>query len=78
MGNWARSGGNWKAAAYVGGACALHDPEGEIGGPAMAELLRHYAREHWHGVSTTADFRAAAQGAAGKDLGSFWRKHGIR
>ncbi|MET8678576.1 M1 family metallopeptidase [Streptomyces sp. NPDC004647] len=80
MGNWARSGGSWKAAAYVGGACALHDLEREIGRPAMAELLRQYARDHWHGVSTTADFRAAAQDAAGagKDLGSFWRKHGIR
>ncbi|MGP3947573.1 M1 family metallopeptidase [Streptomyces sp. 7N604] len=79
MGHWAaRGGGAWKAAVYEGGSCALHDLEREIGGPAMARLLRNYARDRWYGVSTTATFQRAAEAVAHKDLGPFWREHGIR
>ena len=45
--------------------------------PAMAGLLMTYAKAHWHGVSTPADFRAAAQAASGTDLTSFRRSHAM-
>jgi hypothetical protein len=43
----------------------------------MERLLASYAKAHWHGVSTPADFKAAAQAASSVDLTSFWRGHGI-
>ena len=62
---------------YGRGACALHDLERVLGTPAMAGMLRGYVREHWLGVSTTADFKRAAQAATAKDLGPFWTEHRI-
>ncbi|MEU7076010.1 M1 family metallopeptidase [Streptomyces narbonensis] len=62
---------------YPRGACALHDLERELGGPAMASMLRGYVRDHWLGVATTAAFKRAAQAATAKDLGPFWREHRI-
>ena len=44
----------------------------------MARLLKRYARDHWYGVSTTADFKQAAQSATDKDLDAFWNEHRIR
>ncbi|MFG2191569.1 M1 family metallopeptidase [Streptomyces sp. NPDC048639] len=78
MGHWSGHEDTWKAAVYQGGSCMLHDLEREIGGPAMARLLRDYARDHWYGVSTAASFRHAAQAVTDRDLGPFWREHGIR
>jgi len=44
----------------------------------MANLLKSYAASHWYGVSTVADFKAAAQAAAGStDLTSFWTTHRV-
>ncbi|MEU9253772.1 hypothetical protein AB0D66_18180 [Streptomyces sp. NPDC048270] len=43
----------------------------------MASMLRGYVRDHWLGVSTTADFKRAAQAATAKDLGPFWTEHRI-
>ncbi|WP_330334331.1 M1 family metallopeptidase [Streptomyces sp. NBC_00536] len=63
---------------YGRGACALHDLERVMGGPAMADMLRGYVRDHWLGVSTTEDFKRAAQAATTKDLGPFWTEHRIR
>ncbi|WP_307806598.1 M1 family metallopeptidase [Streptomyces sp. FH025] len=62
---------------YDRGSCALHDLSGLIGPETMATLLHDYARAHWYGVSTTADFKAAAQAAASVDLAPFWREHRI-
>jgi hypothetical protein len=63
---------------YTAGPCALADLERTIGAGTMARLLKRYARDHWYGVSTTADFKAAAQAVTEKDLGPFWRQHRIR
>ncbi|MEW9336554.1 M1 family metallopeptidase [Streptomyces tanashiensis] len=62
---------------YMRGACALHDLERVLGGPAMAAVLRGHVRDHWLGVATTADFKRAAQAATAKDLGPFWTEHRI-
>jgi hypothetical protein len=44
----------------------------------MTDLLRSYAASHWYGVSTVADFKAAAQAAAGAtDLAAFWAAHRV-
>ncbi|MEU8527303.1 M1 family metallopeptidase [Streptomyces sp. NPDC048629] len=63
---------------YMRGACALHDLERVLGGPAMARMMRGYVRDHWLGVATTADFKRAAQAATARDLGPFWTEHRIR
>ncbi|MFE3554831.1 M1 family metallopeptidase [Streptomyces sp. NPDC059193] len=62
---------------YHRGSCALHDLERVLGGPAMAGMLRGYVRDHWLGVTTTADFKRAAQAATARDLGPFWTEHRI-
>lgn len=62
---------------YDYGKCALHDLRRLIGDTAMAALLRDYARDHWYGVSTTAEFKSAARAAAGTDLTGFWELHRI-
>ncbi|WP_411108970.1 M1 family metallopeptidase [Streptomyces sp. c-19] len=62
---------------YMRGACALHDLERVLGGPAMTAMLRGYVRDHWLGVATTADFTRAAQAATTEDLGPFWTEHRI-
>ncbi|MGW7414015.1 M1 family metallopeptidase [Streptomyces sp. NPDC054863] len=67
----------WSRVVYRRGACALHDLERTLGSPAMAAMLRGYARDHWQGVSTTADFKRAAQAATRKDLTPFWTEHRI-
>ena len=43
----------------------------------MTNLLKSYASSHWYGVSTTAEFKAAAQAATSTDLTSFWSTHRI-
>lgn len=45
---------------------------------AVARLLERYARDHWFGVSATADFEAAAQSLTDQDLGPFWESHRVR
>ena len=45
---------------------------------AMSTLLKIYAQSHWYGLSTTADFKAAAQAADGStDLTSFRAQHRV-
>ncbi|MQY10749.1 hypothetical protein SRB5_08620 [Streptomyces sp. RB5] len=68
----------WTFPLYTAGPCALQDLERELGSPAMAALMRDYARDHWYGISTTAGFKAAAERAAGHDLTRFWADHRIR
>jgi hypothetical protein len=67
----------WLLVVYLRGSCALHDLERTLGTPAMTAMLRRYARDHWQGVSTTEDFKRAAQAATPKDLGPFWQEHRI-
>jgi aminopeptidase N len=62
---------------YGYGKCALHDLQRLIGDSAMTTLMRGYAQSHWYGVSTTAEFKAAAQAATSTDLTSFWTQHRI-
>ncbi|WP_327302371.1 M1 family metallopeptidase [Streptomyces sp. NBC_01298] len=62
---------------YHRGSCALHDLERALGAPAMAAMLRGYVRDHWLGVSTTSDFKRAAQAATARDLTPFWAEHRI-
>ncbi|GAB3983021.1 hypothetical protein GCM10029978_088320 [Actinoallomurus acanthiterrae] len=62
---------------YEYGKCALHDLRRVLGDAAMTTLLRGYVRSHRYGVSTTAEFKAAAQARTSTDLTSFWAKHRI-
>lgn len=78
MGYWARHGRGWSFYVYFAGSCVLHELERTIGEAAMARLLKSYVRAHWHGVSTNADFKAAAAKISGRDLTEFWREHRIR
>jgi len=44
----------------------------------MTNLMKSYAASHWYGISTVADFKAAAQAAAGStSLTSFWTAHRV-
>ncbi|MGA5452761.1 M1 family metallopeptidase [Streptomyces umbrinus] len=63
---------------YTAGPCALARLEDTLGADTMARLLKRYARDHWYGLSTTADFRKAAQSVTDKDLGPFWERYRIR
>ncbi|WP_258314864.1 M1 family metallopeptidase [Streptomyces sp. Act143] len=77
MAYWSSHPGEYHL-VYTAGPCALADLERTIGAGAMARLLKRYAHDHWYGVSTTADFKKAAQSVTGTDLASFWAKHRIR
>ncbi|MFI6275010.1 M1 family metallopeptidase [Streptomyces sp. NPDC050988] len=63
---------------YTAGPCALARLEETLGADTMAGLLKRYARDHWYGLSTTADFKKAAQSVTDKDLGPFWERYRIR
>ncbi|MCX4911546.1 M1 family metallopeptidase [Streptomyces sp. NBC_00878] len=63
---------------YTAGPCALARLEQSLGADTMARLLKRYALDHWYGLSTTADFKKAAQSVTDKDLGPFWKRHRIR
>ncbi|MCR3724485.1 hypothetical protein FHS35_001333 [Streptomyces umbrinus] len=63
---------------YTAGPCALARLEDTLGADTMARLLKQYARDHWYGLSTTADFKKAAQSMTDKDLGPFWERYRIR
>jgi hypothetical protein len=77
MGYWDAHSGRYSTVVYGYGSCALHELQRTIGDAAMAQLLRDYAQQHWYGVSTTAEFKAAAETAAGRDLSTFWQQHRI-
>ncbi|MFI1486858.1 M1 family metallopeptidase [Streptomyces sp. NPDC020747] len=63
---------------YTAGPCALARLEDTLGADTMARLLKRYAHDHWYGLSTTADFKKAAQSMTDEDLGPFWEKYRIR
>ncbi|WP_405594026.1 M1 family metallopeptidase [Streptomyces sp. NBC_01092] len=77
MAYWAAHRGEYHL-IYTAGSCALADLERTLGAGTMARLLKRYAHDHWYGVSTTADFKKAAQSVTTKDLGAFWKRHRIR
>lgn len=77
MAYWDAHSSRYSTVVYGYGKCALHDLRRLIGDTAMAKLLKDYATAHWYGVSTTAEFKAAAQAATATDLTSFWTTHRI-
>ncbi|MEV7151802.1 M1 family aminopeptidase [Streptomyces sp. NPDC093084] len=77
MAYWDAHSSRYSTVVYGYGKCALHDLRRLIGDSAMTTLLRNYASAHWYGVSTTAEFKAAAQAATSTDLTSFWTTHRI-
>ncbi|MGA5300303.1 M1 family metallopeptidase [Nucisporomicrobium flavum] len=78
MAYWDQHSNRYSTVVYGYGKCTLHDLRRLIGTTAMANLLKSYAASHWYGISTVADFKAAAQAAAGStDLTSFWAAHRV-
>ncbi len=78
MAYWDAHSSRYSTVVYGYGKCTLHDLRRLIGTTAMTNLMRSYAASHWYGVSTVADFKAAAQAAAGStSLTSFWTTHRI-
>jgi hypothetical protein len=78
MAYWDAHSSRYSAVVYDYGKCTLHDLQRLIGDTAMTNLLKSYAQAHWYGVSTVAEFKAAAQAAAGSvDLTSFWTSHRV-
>ncbi|WP_433175764.1 M1 family metallopeptidase [Actinoallomurus sp. CA-150999] len=77
MAYWDAHSSRYGTVVYTYGKCALHDLSRVLGTTAMANLLRSFAQSHWYGVSTTAEFKAAAQAATSTDLTSFWTQHRI-
>ncbi|MGW4979149.1 M1 family aminopeptidase [Streptomyces mirabilis] len=77
MAYWDAHSSRYSTVVYGYGKCALHDLRRVLGDTAMAKLLKDYATSHWYGVSTTAEFKAAAQAATATDLTSFWTQHRI-
>ncbi|MFF9243367.1 M1 family aminopeptidase [Streptomyces sp. NPDC014776] len=77
MAYWDAHSSRYSTVVYGYGKCALHDLRRVLGDTAMAKLLKDYAAAHWYGVSTTAEFKAAAQAATSADLTSFWSQHRI-
>jgi hypothetical protein len=77
MDYWGAHQASYGTYVYTYGACMLHDLERLIGAPAMARLMTTYAKDHWYGVSTPADFKNAAQAATMTDLGAFWTSHAM-
>ncbi|MEU3859989.1 M1 family aminopeptidase [Streptomyces sp. NPDC028722] len=77
MAYWDAHSSRYSTVVYGYGKCALHDLRRVLGDTAMAKLLKDYASAHWYGVSTTAEFKAAAQAATSTDLTSFWSQHRI-
>jgi len=78
MAYWDAHPSRYGTVVYGYGKCTLHDLRRLIGDTKMASLMSSYAQSHWFGVSTVADFKAAAQAAAGTtDLTIFWTQHRV-
>lgn len=77
MAYWDAHSSRYSTVVYGYGKCALHDLRRVLGDTAMAKVMKDYAASHWYGVSTTAEFKAAAQAATTTDLTSFWTTHRI-
>jgi hypothetical protein len=77
MAYWDAHSSRYGTVVYGYGKCALHDLRRLLGDTAMTNLMKSYAQSHWYGVSTTAEFKAAAQAQTSTDLTSFWAQHRI-
>ncbi|MER7009559.1 M1 family metallopeptidase [Dactylosporangium sp. NPDC000555] len=78
MAYWDAHSSRYSTVVYGYGKCALHDLRRTLGDTKMTNLMSSYAQSHWYGVSTVADFKAAARQAAGPtSLASFWTTHRI-
>ncbi|MEV7404956.1 M1 family aminopeptidase [Streptomyces sp. NPDC091267] len=77
MAYWDTHSSRYSTVVYGYGKCALHDLRRLLGDTVMTKLLKDYATSHWYGVSTTAEFKAAAQAATTTNLTSFWTTHRI-
>jgi hypothetical protein len=77
MAYWDAHPSRYSTVVYAYGRCALHDLSRVLGDSAMTQLTHDYAASHWYGVSTTAEFKAAAQALTSTDLTSFWADHRI-
>jgi hypothetical protein len=77
MAYWDAHPSRYATVVYAYGRCALHDLGRVLGTTAMTKLTHDYAASHWYGVSTTAEFKAAAQALTSTDLTSFWSQHRI-
>jgi hypothetical protein len=77
MAYWDAHSSRYGTVVYAYGRCALHDLSRVLGTTAMTKLTHDYAASHWYGVSTTAEFKAAAQALTTTDLTSFWTQHRI-
>lgn len=77
MAYWDAHSSRYSTVVYTYGKCALHDLRRLLGDATMTTLLRNYAQSHWYGVSTTAEFKAAAQAATSTNLSAFWTQHRI-
>jgi hypothetical protein len=77
MAYWDAHSNRYSTVVYAYGRCALHDLSRVLGTSAMTTLTHDYAQSHWYGVSTTAEFKAAAQALTTTDLTSFWTQHRI-
>jgi hypothetical protein len=77
MAYWDAHSSRYSTVVYGYGKCALHDLRRVLGDSVMAKLLKDFATSHWYGVSTTSEFKAAAQAATSTDLTSFWTQHRI-
>lgn len=56
---------------YRGGGCLLANLASQFGLDRFVQILRAYARTHWLGISTTADFKEAIDAAAAQYLPAF-------
>lgn len=74
---WDAHSSRYGTVVYTYGKCALHDLRRALGTSTMTTMMANYAATHWYGVSTVADFKAAAQVATTVDLTSFWSTHHI-
>ncbi|GHJ44724.1 hypothetical protein Cs7R123_20660 [Catellatospora sp. TT07R-123] len=77
MAYWDAHSSRYSTVVYTYGKCVLHDLRRLIGTSAMQTMLLNYAQSHWYGISTVADFKAAAQAATTTDLTSFWTTHRV-
>ena len=78
MAYWDTHSSRYGTVVYGYGKCTLHDLRRLIGTTAMSTLMKSYAQSHWYGISTVADFKAAAQAAAGStSLTAFWAQHRV-
>jgi aminopeptidase N len=78
MAYWDAHSSRYGTVVYGFGKCTLHDLRRLIGSTAMTKLMSSYASSHWFGISTVADFKKAAQSAAGStSLTSFWSQHRV-